>query len=297
MSARQVASLDVLRGIAILLVIAAHFGGGSVEQQVLLGNAGVILFFFLSGFLMDKTLSEEANPVSYATRRAFRILPMYWCSLLLVIAFGANWAPGQLLANATFSAPLFGAHRMLGVYWTLYIEVMFYCLAPFLMLAGNRAIQLSTYIALVPFIAFTLTYGVGSGAPFYTIFCLCGMQIGSSYRKATSAKNVAFSVLAVAISASAFMPISIFLGLIPIACACALFFCLHNNFRFWPLEFVGQISYSWYLLHSIFGYNFAAPVGIAVTFAASVLTHYTIEKPLIRLGKRFITPAPQIKVA
>lgn len=48
----KLASLDALRGVAILLVIAAHFGvlGNSEIVTVMLANAGVILFFFLSGF-------------------------------------------------------------------------------------------------------------------------------------------------------------------------------------------------------------------------------------------------------
>ena len=103
----EFASLDALRGLAILLVIVAHFGEGLTgrEMAVFLANAGVILFFFLSGFLMDRALALDRNLSAYAIRRAFRILPMYWLSLLLVAAWaGGNWTLGQLLANATIGA-------------------------------------------------------------------------------------------------------------------------------------------------------------------------------------------------
>src|SRR5476651_1365725 len=82
---RPIAYLSVLRGLAILMVIAAHFtivpNPYYKEISVALGNCGVILFFFLSGFLMDQILVRDSRFVAFAVRRAFRILPMYWLSI------------------------------------------------------------------------------------------------------------------------------------------------------------------------------------------------------------------------
>ena len=46
----KLASLDALRGLAILFVIISHFGAGEFGRNasIVFGNAGVILFFFLS---------------------------------------------------------------------------------------------------------------------------------------------------------------------------------------------------------------------------------------------------------
>jgi hypothetical protein len=59
---RKLPALDALRGIAILLVIVSHFFPGNVPYAVVIslycGKCGVILFFFLSGFLMDRTLDS-----------------------------------------------------------------------------------------------------------------------------------------------------------------------------------------------------------------------------------------------
>jgi peptidoglycan/LPS O-acetylase OafA/YrhL len=299
MANKKLLSLDALRGIAILLVIAAHFGAQYEGQGVhlFLGNAGVILFFFLSGFLMDKTLAEDDRVSAYAIRRAFRILPMYWLSLALVIAFGEPWAVKQLISNATFTAPAFGQDRMLGVYWTLYIEVLFYLIAPFLMRAGSRIVNVSTYAVLIVLSAIEVLHGVGSGAPFYVIFCLCGMQIGSWYRGDSKGWQIAASVIAVSAASCFMLPGSVFLGVIPLCCAAALAFCLRRNPSFRPLQFVGNVSYSWYLLHSIFGYKFlslsipasvALIIGVLITLAVSVLTYRTIEKPMLSLGKNFV---------
>jgi peptidoglycan/LPS O-acetylase OafA/YrhL len=59
----NLASLDVLRGIAILSVLFSHFWPGDLplSLRVLCGQFGVILFFFLSGFLMDRTYSNESQ--------------------------------------------------------------------------------------------------------------------------------------------------------------------------------------------------------------------------------------------
>ena len=110
------AGLDSLRGIAILMVIIAHFGAGltGAEASIVFGNAGVILFFFLSGFLMDWTLSVDSKLANYSIRRVFRIMPMYWISLVMVMLIERNWTWPQVISNATFTAPVMGHERMLG---------------------------------------------------------------------------------------------------------------------------------------------------------------------------------------
>src|SRR4051794_28460807 len=140
-SSRRVAHLSVLRGLAILMVIAAHFNVTrtspyAVEISLAFANCGVILFFFLSGFLMDQTLARDNRFFPFAIRRVLRILPMYWVSILVVFATGAVWTVWDVIANATFLAPALRTDRMLGVYWTLYIEVLFYCVVPFVRYAG-----------------------------------------------------------------------------------------------------------------------------------------------------------------
>jgi peptidoglycan/LPS O-acetylase OafA/YrhL len=295
----KLASLDALRGLAILLVIVAHFAGGQTgrEASIIFANAGVILFFFLSGFLMDLILGFDRSLISYATRRAFRILPMYWLSLFLIAAWRSDWTLGQVLSNATFTAPVFKSERMLGVYWTLYIEILFYCIAPFLRLAGDRAIQLSTYVAVSGFIVVMLFRDVGTGAPFYLIFCLCGMQIGAWHRGTLGRFQLAASIMLVSICFGLLLPAPIYLGLVPLGCAALLVTGVQFKIRSKPLQFFGAISYSWYLLHSIFGYSVlsshvpqwsALLLGAASTLVLSMVTYICIERPAILAGKTII---------
>src|SRR5439155_18097163 len=77
--------LDGLRGVAILLVLAFHFGlmaGGSI---------GVDSFFVLSGFLITSLLVEEwqqRGSISlkhFYLRRALRLLPAFGALLLICL--------------------------------------------------------------------------------------------------------------------------------------------------------------------------------------------------------------------
>jgi peptidoglycan/LPS O-acetylase OafA/YrhL len=98
---RRSIPLDVLRGIAILLVIPNHglvFNRDVGKLQFLtlifdrLGWTGVDLFFVLSGFLIGGLLFREIqktgrlNSPRFLVRRAFKIWPPYFCLLAWSIA-------------------------------------------------------------------------------------------------------------------------------------------------------------------------------------------------------------------
>jgi len=138
-------SLDGLRGVAILLVVAAHAGvlGG--------GTLGVDLFFVLSGFLITTLLLEEHASTgaislrAFYVRRAARLLPALWL-LLAAYALYASLAGGSLgsaghVAGATaiglgYVANFFAAAwspaqcHYLAHLWSLAEEEQFYVLWP-----------------------------------------------------------------------------------------------------------------------------------------------------------------------
>ena len=72
--------LDLLRGIAILLVILYHY------FNLAIGWIGVDLFFVLSGFLITKSLVNLQNDPrkykSFFTNRVLRIFPLYFAALI-----------------------------------------------------------------------------------------------------------------------------------------------------------------------------------------------------------------------
>ena len=106
--AGQIPFLDGLRSIAVLLVVSAHMSGRFSDAHgpnfysklpfVANGAVGVDLFFVLSGFLITRILIRERmihskiNLMAFYQRRALRIFPIYYLSLLVCLAiFPSNW--------------------------------------------------------------------------------------------------------------------------------------------------------------------------------------------------------------
>lgn len=310
----SLASLDALRGLAILLVLIAHFLPADApyfrEINLSGANLGVILFFFLSGFLMDRTFAADARLFSYAIRRSFRILPMYWLSIALIFTLDSGWSVRDAIVNATFTTQIAHVTRMSGVYWTLYIEVLFYTLVPVLWWLGSRAIYCAPFAVISTFVVAWMAGLPLSDASFYLVYCFAGMLFGRWHRKQISDAALLISMIAVIAGSSALPIVSPFLGLAPLISATLLYAALRFPFRFTPLEFAGDVSYSCYLLHQIFGqmatrlllaagWNewLAAFLGITAALALSIATFYWIEVPAINIGRRLIrrrTFAPRI---
>ena len=115
-------------------------------QRVDIGRLGVIIFFIISGFVVAHTLAgRDASLGKFAVRRFFRLYPLYWLSIILVVYFhgSGNYllSPqgdfSALLANATMLPTLLGFEPMMGIYWTLETELVFYLSAVLAYKAGQ----------------------------------------------------------------------------------------------------------------------------------------------------------------
>jgi peptidoglycan/LPS O-acetylase OafA/YrhL len=138
--AGRVPQLDVLRGIAVLLVLVHHSPGG--EGALLkAGWTGVDLFFVLSGFLVSGLLFKEhlrsgrIRPGRFYVRRGLKIYPNFY-TMLAVTSAALAWAhvpvePRSVLHEAVFlqnylPAAWWGREHA----WSLAIEEHFYLLLP-----------------------------------------------------------------------------------------------------------------------------------------------------------------------
>lgn len=155
LTTRRWLALDGLRGVAILLVVAAH---AYVIPAVVGGMVGVTLFFVLSGFLITNLLIEEMEShgrldlKAFYGRRALRLLPalgVYLFGISLVLAtrnvdvpiIESAWPPALYVANYAqiLGMDLF-AHRHT---WSLAVEEHFYLLWPVLVgLGATRRLRL-----------------------------------------------------------------------------------------------------------------------------------------------------------
>lgn len=140
----DIVGYDVLRAVAALGIVFIHLyqlfllRGVDALAWARSGDAGVPIFFVLSGFLIATSIlrSSSFDRRSYGLRRAARILPLYY--LVLVIAFVfvdptpmlTGTGQSDVLAHVFFLHGLFRSTRYTinGVLWTLTTEVLFYAL-------------------------------------------------------------------------------------------------------------------------------------------------------------------------
>jgi peptidoglycan/LPS O-acetylase OafA/YrhL len=112
-------------------------------NQIALGQAGVVLFFAISGYLIAgpyiRALASGAElPATgrYALRRIARIAPAYWVALLAAVLLADPALPGpsagSLLAHILFLQGVIPGEddAILSVAWTLTIEACFYIAVP-----------------------------------------------------------------------------------------------------------------------------------------------------------------------
>lgn len=305
--------LDAVRGIAILLVVVSHFlppslTGGEHGQIVseYLGYAGVILFFLLSGFLMEQTTISDPSLISFAVRRLARILPMYWVSVLLAQLIAGPFDLKTIFSNAIFASDVAHTSLMVGVYWMLYVEVRFYAIVPFLRLVGDSFIRTVPFAAIVLNAILFTHFGQASHLVLYLTYCLAGMQISFWRRRKLGLLPLVICVALVSASASVFTAGHHLVGIAPALGCATILFVLSRSPTLPALASVGRVSYSWYLLHSLVGMPvagflfshglndwLAAITACCLTLGLSILTFHFIERPAIRVGKLLVDRARQ----
>jgi peptidoglycan/LPS O-acetylase OafA/YrhL len=140
----RIGGLDELRGIAVLWVMASHGAGLLTWAPRNLGGwgmPGVLLFFFVSGYLITKILIASIGSPDYFghfyIRRILRIWP-----LMLVAMLASAWLYPQKAALFTYNLGLTNNYQMAvggevmertDVMWSLAIEEHFYLLWPLLL--------------------------------------------------------------------------------------------------------------------------------------------------------------------
>ncbi|MFI1027862.1 acyltransferase family protein [Streptomyces sp. NPDC020951] len=144
-------ALDGLRLLAALMVCFYHYAGKNGEvasswhqspadkfptlsQMATYGSLGVQFFFLISGFVICMS-SWGKSMGDFFRSRVSRLYPAYWAAIVLVTAacfvapaVSAPLRSDEVLVNFTMLQQPMGVPRVLGVDWTLWVEVRFYAL-------------------------------------------------------------------------------------------------------------------------------------------------------------------------
>jgi peptidoglycan/LPS O-acetylase OafA/YrhL len=335
LATRRFGALDGVRAIAAVLVVVFHYGGPIWERAN--GWIGVHLFFVLSGFLITTlALREEARNgrvslAEFYIRRAFRILPVYYVVIGVVVVFayfrGLGLRHSGIVAALPWNLAFVGEYHQMTLFgqaWTLGVEQKFYLVWPLLAfgvgaLGFVKRLSLSLglvaiMLALIPFMPYAGAYS--------PILIGCTLAIVLHHRKGFAALRffthpVVGLVVAAALIAvqTMFGEIAAFLhdegGSITGTCYILLAALLVPSLvaggpLAWvlslaPLRFIGERSYSLYLMQGVVAVALAGAIpqfaphrtltAVAVTIVgllAADLLYRWVEVPMIDVGRRII---------
>lgn len=350
--------INLLRGPAALLVVYSHFVGQylswinqtywlkrwvdiSFEKPMVIvdhfGQLGVMVFFLISGFIITHVARSE-GPLRFTIRRVFRIYPAYWVVLTVVLGFGLSDTPfdysvlhdwRNVLRLATITNYLHDPQNtVLGVAWTLQIEVMFYAMVAIVTPLIRRAPMLALTFELALVYAIIASAHVAGGDWFlvaanvaYLPYLLIGQAIYFYWAGGLSG------------------PRALLLGWLAYFAAVFGIWRIHTDFLdpghsrilglivalgifVWAMNYghriglmrlprlFSDISYSLYLVHgpvglaiiaglrTHIGYGNAALLALLAVLLLAYIIHCMIERPFIELGRqlsnRFRKKMPQM---
>lgn len=161
-------SLDGLRAISIGLVVLGHASATTAAPEWFKAlarwapdsEAGVTVFFVISGYLITTLLRKERTRTgaidlkAFYIRRILRIFPVFYLYLaavyLLDRAQGLEIHGWLYLAAATFTTNFVsGGTWLLGHTWSLAVEEQFYLSWPWVMRAGTRVATVGSIILIL----------------------------------------------------------------------------------------------------------------------------------------------------
>ncbi|CAI0934849.1 acyltransferase family protein [Serratia grimesii] len=324
--------IDSIRGIAAISVVIAHFivpiyGVDRFLFSHLLdiGKIGVVLFFIISGFIIPFSFKRNNGGVkAFLISRFFRLYPGYWFSLFLFLVvslfFGKQFPVGQILANMTMVQTALGVRDIVGVYWTLFIEIVFYFLCVISFGFGLLNRPGFNFTSSLFMLCCAIVMGIAKrkfevALPVALPLALSLMAFGGLWRAYLLEGNLAAKKLAKTY-------IVIFLFVIPMVSFLSYgmepghtlrytltyylsmlsFVLLTTRLKIKNkyMVFMGVISYSMYLIHpsllivyesliadfSEGGRYFFGVIGVILTLPVSYLVYRFIELPSIKLGRK-----------
>lgn len=292
-----------------------------------LGKIGVVSFFFISGYVIAYTLNKlDRNTINqFVISRFFRLYPVFWVALILMLLLRAMSGHFYSLEQVILNFSMFNKFLLIpdinGVAWTLQIELTFYMMATlfFVLRISNdkRYSILTIYLLLmIALLMAVLKQRTGIDLPLAFPLGLSVMFTGWYWRLSHELPHI--SQKEIGLIALSFLPIWLLIFNIGYTPHSQIYFNSYFSAMILVvlfavcriqhpiLRFLGNISYSLYLIHDVIGmhlfpwlmslcrplysmhvYFTAIPflIMVLLTIALSTLLYYFIEKPGVILGK------------
>ena len=321
---RRLVEVDALRGAAALSVMLFHYTTHFTElyrpeQDVTVffpdGNYGVRLFFVISGFVIFMSLEKTTKSMDFVVSRFSRLFPTYWAAICITfVVTHLLGLPGRLVGIGTAfgNVPMLhgflGVHHVDSVYWTLEVELLFYC--GMLLLYLVRGLSKIHFVLLV-LLGIRLIYVV-TDHPFGVelsgfIFRLTILRyipwfaLGISIYLVTNRHSTGAwrwpAITATSAIATLFVTESPFIATLGVGFAVLVFLAARGTLavlRHRVLVWLGAISYPLYLLHQNIGYSvqlqlraagFSADTSVLLAIGGSLILatalSLAIERPVM----------------
>jgi exopolysaccharide production protein ExoZ len=309
---REILPIQFLRAGAALAVAVMHYQMDAQRAGLSdglnfffwMGNAGVDVFFVISGFVMvyssQVLFSTVRGPFKFFLRRVARILPIYWlitsiyvAMAIAIPAFGKGYSPSSIVGSYLF-IPVERApgvvEPVVGQGWTLNYEMLFYAIFAIAIVAQPRIAVAAVALALAALVAagrvFTLPLPFSFWANDIVLEFVFGAALGLLYQRSIRIPKAAGWVLIAGgftlIATQALNHISelrciLFGAPAALIVAGASFPDFSPSKRRWmALTLLGSASYALYLSHSF--------ANRAVLIVATVFGQKPASAPYLYLG-------------
>jgi len=315
-------SVIVLRGLAAFIVGLFHFTKGFSHEDSLMklmtsnGWMGVEVFFVISGFVIPYSLLTKnyrfRNYGKFLIKRIVRIHPAYVLSVFIVILLNYlssqfhlyqgdpfSWSTALVLQHFFYVVEFFDNIWLNPVYWTLAVEFHYYLLIGVLIAiwnTNNRIWTVSTFILFIglslldvdpiKFLGYTDIFAIG-------ILC--------AFLKRDIINKMVYTVGALLLGCLIFYNHGLTLAILTLSTSMIMAF-YSNLLNKSAFIFLGNISYSLYLLHVPIGgriiniakrYDLSEPVKVLVIFFAMAVSIFAawifyiyVEKPSHKWSQR-----------
>ncbi|GLW28867.1 acyltransferase family protein [Actinoplanes regularis] len=328
--------VEGLRAVAVLLVVLGHAGVPFAAG----GYVGVDVFFVISGFLITSLLLREAagGRISirrFYARRALRLLPAAALVLVSTLIAARFWLPsirmGELARDALSATGYVANLRFASTgtdylnadappspfqhFWSLAVEEQFYLVWPLLLLLPKRkhlliglvaasfvagVLETERSVSWAYFGPHTRAWELGVGA-LLALFA-ARLQRVPGLRNGWLGGAGLVTILTAALCFDDSTRYPGFAALLPVAGAAAVLAGGLRPLGARPLQFVGRLSYGWYLWHwpvlligpGALGVDPSLPLALVLSVAALGLawvTYHLVENPLRHNRRLRVRPA------
>lgn len=315
-----------LRGLAALMVCAYHFvctttdyiSSPWVLDSFYYGKKGVQVFFIISGIVIPLSMIHWNYRLPqffrFMLKRFIRIEPPYFASVVLGLVYlylgsqlggsrGTELIPSfrDVVLHLGYLIPFVeGAKWINEVYWTLFIEFQYYIILAltFPLATSRNAFGRITFMLL--FLFPPLLFESKNFFTCWSSFFLIGIGYALWITRKWTVYEFVIAVVSAALVSLYRLPVvDVVFGLATLA-----IISFFGNMRFKWGDFLGNISYSLYLIHSFIGgafvnfmsHHFRQPFekfivilcGIVISLISAYVFYRVIEKPAQNWSRKIV---------